>query len=80
MVLDPSSALQSLNAGRIDAASLVSPFTAKAEAEGNRLLAKPGLEFFRQGAIGLWVAGKGTVSKQSVAEWLFRRSLTIWID
>jgi ABC-type nitrate/sulfonate/bicarbonate transport system substrate-binding protein len=64
MVLDPSSALQSLNSGRLDAASLVSPFTSKAVSEGNRLLASPGVEFFKEGAIGLWVAGANTVTSK----------------
>jgi ABC-type nitrate/sulfonate/bicarbonate transport system substrate-binding protein len=64
MVLDPSSALQSLNSGRVDAASLVSPFTSKAVSEGNRLLASPGVEFFKEGAIGLWVAGANTVTSK----------------
>ena len=67
MVLDPSSALQSLNSGRVDAASLVAPFTSKAAAEGNRLLASPGVEFFEQGAIGLWVAGANTVKSKEKA-------------
>ena len=64
MVLDPSSALQSLNSGRVEAASLVSPFTSKAVSEGNRLLASPGVEFFKEGAIGLWVAGANTVTSK----------------
>lgn len=64
MVLDPSSALQSLNSGRVDAASLVSPFTSKAVSDGNRLLASPGVEFFKEGAIGLWVAGANTVNSK----------------
>jgi NitT/TauT family transport system substrate-binding protein len=64
MVLDPSSALQSLNTGRVDAASLVSPFTSKAVSEGNRLLASPGVQFFKEGAIGLWVAGAKTVTSK----------------
>lgn len=67
MVLDPSSALQSLNSGRVDAASLVAPFTSKAVSEGNRLLASPGVEFFEQGAIGLWVAGTNTVTSKEKA-------------
>ncbi|WP_024817240.1 ABC transporter substrate-binding protein [Arthrobacter sp. 31Y] len=67
MVLDPSSALQSLNSGRVDAASLVAPFTSKAASEGNRLLASPGVEFFEQGAIGLWVAGANTVKSKEKA-------------
>lgn len=49
MVLDFSSALQSLNAGRVDAAGLVAPFTGKAEAAGDVRLASPGVAFFKEG-------------------------------
>ncbi|QTG81278.1 ABC transporter substrate-binding protein [Arthrobacter crystallopoietes] len=65
MVLDPASALQSLKDDRIDAASLVTPFTGQAASAGNTLLASPGVEFFEKGAIGLWVAGSAQAeSKQ----------------
>ncbi|MBG6084410.1 ABC transporter substrate-binding protein [Zhihengliuella flava] len=56
MVLDFSSALQSLEQGRIDAAGLVSPFTSNAAESGHQLIASPGVEFFGPGAVGLWVA------------------------
>ncbi|MEV7604798.1 ABC transporter substrate-binding protein [Paenarthrobacter sp. NPDC089322] len=75
MVLDPSSALQSLNSGRVDAASLVAPFTSKAVSEGNRLLASPGVEFFEEGAIGLWVSGANTVKSKEKALEGFRTAI-----
>lgn len=64
MVLDPSSALQSLNSARVDAASLIAPFTSQAISDGNRLLASPGINFFKEGAVGLWVAGTNTVNSK----------------
>lgn len=67
MVLDPSSALQSLNAGRVDAASLVAPFVSKAISQGDRLLASPGVEFFKAGAVGLWVTGNSALAKERKA-------------
>ncbi|HKU35943.1 MAG TPA: ABC transporter substrate-binding protein [Paenarthrobacter sp.] len=75
MVLDPSSALQSLNSGRVDAASLVAPFTSKAVSDGNRLLASPGVKFFEQGAIGLWVSGANTVKGKEKALEGFRTAI-----
>jgi NitT/TauT family transport system substrate-binding protein len=67
MVLDPSSALQSLNSGRVDAASLVAPFVSKAMSQGDRLLASPGVEFFKAGAVGLWVTGNSALQKERKA-------------
>jgi NitT/TauT family transport system substrate-binding protein len=67
MVLDPSSALQSLDSGRIDAASLVAPFVSKAISQGDRLLASPGVQFFKAGAVGLWVTGNNVLQKERKA-------------
>jgi ABC-type nitrate/sulfonate/bicarbonate transport system substrate-binding protein len=75
MVLDPSSALQSLNSGRVDAASLIAPFTSKGVSEGNQLLASPGVGFFQQGAVGLWVAGAGTVKSKEKALEAFKTAI-----
>ena len=58
IVLDFSSAVQSLKQGRIDAAGLVAPFTSKAVAEGGKVVSSPGVEFFEKGAVGLYVAGE----------------------
>jgi ABC-type nitrate/sulfonate/bicarbonate transport system substrate-binding protein len=60
MVLDPASALQSLDSKRIDAATLIAPFTSQAESKGHERLSSPGVEFFQEGAVGLWVAGAKT--------------------
>ncbi|WP_309124289.1 ABC transporter substrate-binding protein [Arthrobacter sp.] len=65
MVLDPASALQSLDSNRVDAAALISPFTAQAGTKGHQRLASPGIEFFEKGAVGLWVAGTQTVEDKS---------------
>lgn len=65
MVLDPASALQSLDSKRVDAAALIAPFTSQAESKGHKRLASPGVEFFQEGAVGLWVAGaKATEEKK----------------
>ncbi|EMY35030.1 sulfonate ABC transporter, solute-binding protein [Arthrobacter crystallopoietes BAB-32] len=64
MVLDPASALQSLDSKRVDAAALVAPFTSQAESKGHGRLASPGVEFFQEGAVGLWVAGAKTVEEK----------------
>lgn len=75
MVLDPASALQSLNSGRVDAASLVAPFVSKAVSQGDRLLASPGVEFFKAGAVGLWVTGKSALAKERKAIEGFRTAI-----
>ncbi|GAB3264273.1 ABC transporter substrate-binding protein [Arthrobacter pigmenti] len=67
VVLDFASALEALSAGRIDAASLVAPFTAEAESAGHEALVYPGVEFFDEGAVGLWVAGAQTAENKSEA-------------
>lgn len=75
MVLDFSSALQSLNASRVDAAGLVAPFTGKAEAAGDVRLASPGVAFFKEGAVGLYVAGASTTTKEPAALQAFQRGI-----
>ncbi|GAA1526533.1 ABC transporter substrate-binding protein [Nocardioides humi] len=55
ITLDFPSAVSSLQAGRIDAAGLVVPFIAQGEQAGGTLVLSPGLEFFDDGAVGLWV-------------------------
>lgn len=75
MVLDPSSALQSLEQGRIDAAGLVAPFTSRAAGSGAQFLAAPGVEFFEGGSVGLWVAGQGTVESKPEAVDAFARAI-----
>lgn len=64
MVLDPTSAIQSLEQGRIDAAGLVAPFTNKAISEGSEFLAALSVEFFEDGAVGLWVASPDVVAEK----------------
>ncbi|MFC0582215.1 ABC transporter substrate-binding protein [Micrococcoides hystricis] len=75
MVLDPSSALQSLQQKRVDAVGLVSPFTARASSEGGKYVASPGVEFFGEGAIGLWVAGESTTENKAEAIASFQRAM-----
>lgn len=67
MVLDPNSAIQSLEQGRVDASGLVAPFTIKAKEAGAKWLASPGVDFFEHGAVGLWLAGDSTISKNPQA-------------
>lgn len=75
IVLDFSSAVQSLAQGRIDAAGLVAPFTSKAVAAGGKVLSSPGVEFFERGAIGLWVAGDSTATKKPEQLQAFARAI-----
>ncbi|MGL3807104.1 ABC transporter substrate-binding protein [Paeniglutamicibacter sp. R2-26] len=75
IVLDPSSAVQSLKQGRIDGAGLVAPFTSKAVAEGGKVLSSPGVEFFEAGAVGLYVAGESTVEKKTEQMKAFARAI-----
>lgn len=67
MVLDYASALESLTAERIAAASLVAPFTDVAESDGHEALVYPSLSFFGEGTMGLWVAGAETAETKSEA-------------
>jgi len=63
ITLDFPSAVTSLADGRIDAAGLVVPFLSQAEEKGGRLVLSPGLEFFDDGAVGLWVTS-GALAKK----------------
>jgi NitT/TauT family transport system substrate-binding protein len=74
-VLDFASALQSLNSGRVDAAGLVAPFTGKALTAGDVRLASPGVAFFKEGAVGLYVAGTSTTTKKTAALQAFTRGI-----
>ncbi|MCQ9162827.1 ABC transporter substrate-binding protein [Arthrobacter sp. STN4] len=74
-VLDFSSALQSLNSGRVDAAGLVSPFTGKAQSAGDVRLSSPGVAFFKEGAVGLYVSGASTTTKETAALQAFARGI-----
>jgi len=75
MVLDPASALQSLDSRRIDAATLIAPFTSQAESKGHERLASPGAGFFQEGAVGLWVAGAKTVDTKKDQMAAFARAV-----
>lgn len=75
MVLDPASALQSLDSNRVDAAALISPFTAQAGEKGHQRLASPGIEFFEKGAVGLWVAGAETIEQNPEEMAAFARAI-----
>ncbi|MGH3653965.1 ABC transporter substrate-binding protein [Glutamicibacter sp.] len=75
MVLDPASSLQSLQQGRVEAAGLVAPFTNNAKSEGMELLGSPGVEFFEDGAVGLWVAGAEQVSGDAESMAAFQRAI-----
>ncbi|MBM0128022.1 ABC transporter substrate-binding protein [Pimelobacter simplex] len=56
ITLDFPSAVSSLKSGRVDAAGLVVPFVTQAVQAGGRIITSPGVEFFDDGAIGLWVS------------------------
>lgn len=75
VVLDFTSAVAGLEAGTVDAAGLVSPFTAEAEEAGHTYLSSPSVAFFQEGAVGLWVAGTSTVDENSEAVAAFQRAV-----
>ncbi len=75
VVLDFTSAAAALAAGSVDAAGLVTPFTDQAAAAGAHLVASPGIQFFREGAVGLWTAGASTVSGKADAIAAFQRAI-----
>ncbi|WGY00306.1 ABC transporter substrate-binding protein [Nocardioides sp. QY071] len=63
ITLDFPSAVSSLKSGRVDAAGLVVPFLSQAEDGGGKLVLSPGLEFFDDGAVGMWVTS-ASLAKQ----------------
>lgn len=75
VTLDQASAVDALKNGTVDAAGLVSPFTGQAGEEGATFLAAPGLEFFEEGAIGLWVTGTATLESKADAIAGFQRAI-----
>lgn len=75
VALDNASAVAALQNGTIDAAGIVSPFTAEAEAAGQTYLSSPSVAFFERGAVGLWVAGGTTVENKPDAIAAFQRAI-----
>ena len=75
VVLDFTSAVAALANGTVDAAGLVSPFTAEAEAGGSTFIDAPSVGFFEEGAVGLWTAGENTVSGKADAIAAFQRAV-----
>lgn len=63
ITLDFPSAVSSLGSGRVDAAGLVVPFLSQAEEGGGELVLSPGLEFFDDGAVGMWVTSAALAKK-----------------
>ena len=76
VVLDFTSAVAALKSGKVDAAALVSPFTSEAAENGSPQLAAPSVEFFGEGAVGLWVSGKPVIEQKSDAIAAFQRAIT----
>ncbi|WP_349885691.1 ABC transporter substrate-binding protein [Microbacterium sp. WHRI 7836] len=75
VVLDFTSAVAALQSGTVDAAGLVSPFTAEADAAGAVQLDSPSVGFFEEGAVGLWTAGKSTIAAKADAIAAFQRAV-----
>ncbi|GAA3670984.1 hypothetical protein GCM10022237_33410 [Nocardioides ginsengisoli] len=63
ITLDFPSAVSSLKSGRVDAAGLVVPFISQAEKGGGKLVLSPGLQFFDDGAVGLWITSAALTQK-----------------
>lgn len=75
VVLDFTSAVAALQSGTVDAAGLVSPFTAEADAAGAVYLDSPSVGFFEEGAVGLWTAGESTITAKADAIAAFQRAV-----
>ena len=75
VVLDFTSAVAALTNGTVDAAGLVSPFTAEALAAGATQLSAPSIAFFESGAVGLWVAGSATIEQKADPIAAFQRAI-----
>lgn len=75
VVLDFTSAVAALKSGTVDAAGLVSPFTAQAKAEGATQISAPSIGFFQDGAVGLWTSGTSTVAAKKSVIAAFQRAI-----
>ncbi|QYM75782.1 ABC transporter substrate-binding protein [Leucobacter luti] len=75
VVLDFTSAVAALKNGTVDAAGLVSPFTAEAVDIGATQLSAPSIGFFESGATGLWTAGTATITAKPEAIAGFQRAI-----
>jgi ABC-type nitrate/sulfonate/bicarbonate transport system substrate-binding protein len=75
ITLDFPNALSSLKSGRIDAAGLVSPFIGQATEDGASVILSPGVSFFGDGAIGLWVTSGQFAAEQNDAVAAFQRAV-----
>ncbi|GAT72410.1 sulfonate ABC transporter, solute-binding protein [Microbacterium sp. HM58-2] len=75
VVLDFTSAVAALESGTVDAAGLVNPFTAEADAIGAVRLSSPSVRFFEEGATGLWTAGAATLQGKADVIAAFQRAI-----
>jgi len=75
VVLDQPSALQALNAGRVAASALYSPFSAMARENGHKQIASPGFAFFERGVVGVWITSQGALESKKDALLAFKRAM-----
>lgn len=75
VVLDLASAVSALEQGTIDAAGLVTPFTAQAREVGATKIASPTITFFEGGAMAYWLAGPDTIAAKEDAILAFQRAM-----
>lgn len=75
VVLDFASAVEAVKNGTVDAAGLVNPFSTEALNEGMQLLASPGVGFFQEGAVGLYVTSEATAGSKPEAIASFRDAI-----
>jgi len=69
VVLDYQSAVNALKTGDVDAATLLTTFSAQAAQAGMTYVTSPSVKFFERGAVGLWSAGsKLAADKERVAK------------
>lgn len=75
IVLDPASSIQALEAGRVDAAGLISPFTSSAMEAGAEFVSGTGAPFFGPGPVALYAAGSEFVEEQPEVAEAFSKAL-----
>lgn len=75
IALDFPSALSSLKDGRIAGSGVVQPFISQGEAQGARNIASPGVNFFGDGAVGVWVTSDSFASENPETIAKFQRAI-----
>ncbi|MBK0420013.1 ABC transporter substrate-binding protein [Leucobacter sp. CSA1] len=75
VTLDFASTVSALESGKVDAASVVTPFTVEAEQVGAVRIASAAVGLFEEGAVGLWVTGDSVAKDRAEAIEAFQRAI-----